>query len=530
MVEITLKLIRFIGQHFRWYPDNKKVAVIRKILLSTRRAPLNNGRPMVVAFQLVEDPVYLGVFGILIQELKALRPVRAELVVIRAINGAIGVDWIAKIFRSVLMCWIDSAPWIRVYKCIADVIGYRSQTYSHPIGDLTDALLSLVIWSRLRRQNREFELTIRGVQVDDLIIDSYLRFHPSPRFDRNDAFVWRLIWQAHRNVRRSQAYFVKNKPDLYITSYASYLEHGIPVRAALQAGVPVYSFGNFFKFGKELTLADWFHTHNCEDYLKIFDSLQGKEIRLNEAEYHLKTRLSGGIDPATNYMRVSAYAGGVEAVPTSVYESVVIFLHDFYDSPHVYPGMIFTDFWEWVCFTIEALQRTGVKFFVKPHPNQISLSCEALKDLKILYPTVEFIPQSITNVQLANAGIICGITVHGTVSHELAYLGIPSITCDRHPHIAFDFCRTAKNKAEYENFLRNPKLALISKAEMKQQALKFFYVHNLYGPYLNLRASVSAFWQTCLKEDVADQDLIRDFVDLREQADMKHLAKTIGEY
>ena len=35
-------------------------------------------------------------------------------------------------------------------------------------------------------------------------------------------------------------------------------------------------------------------------------------------------------------------------------------------------------FWEWVTFTIEKLNELGIEFFIKPHPNQISLSDSAI--------------------------------------------------------------------------------------------------------------------------------------------------------
>lgn len=533
MIALIQKLARFIKRLAERYPDNRRVAILRKALLPTKSTTLTVAKPMVVALQLVEDQFYFAVFGAVVQELRSHRLVRAELVVMRAISGAIGVDWRAWLMRSVPMTWILTTQWARAYQGVVDHAAYRSQSFSHPVGDLIDWFRSLAIWRQMKSQQIDFRLKIRGVPVDDLIIDSYLRFRPSPRFDVSDSFVLRLIWQAHRDVRRAQAYFGRRRPDLYLTSYSTYLEHGIPVRAALQAGVAVYSFGNFVRFGKRLSLSDWFHTHNCEKYREVFESLDKQQERLAQAEQQLQVRLSGGIDVATSYMRASAYAGGADQVPAGIRGAVVVFLHDFYDSPHIYPDLVFDDFWAWICFTIETLQKASIRFYLKPHPNQISISSEVVRELQALYPDVQFLPQSITNVQLADAGMLCGVTVYGTVSHELAYLGVPSITSARHPHHAFDFCRNAKSITEYAVYLQTCTSASppLNQAAMREQALMFFYMHNLYADSdgLKMRTSVNAFWQTCLQADEIDEDLIRDFSGLQAQPDLRRLARTMLE-
>jgi hypothetical protein len=158
---------------------------------------------------------------------------------------------------------------------------------------------------------------------------------------------------------------------------------------------------------------------------------------------------------------------------------VVIFLHDFYDSPHVYREMLFPDFWEWICFTIETLQNAHIPFFIKPHPNQINLSNDVLDKLQERYSGLAMIPSAVTNKQLADAGMACAVTVYGTVAHEMAYFGIPTIACAHHPHICFDFCRTAKSREEYAQFLKQPAQIDIDKPTMREQSLRFYYMHNL---------------------------------------------------
>jgi hypothetical protein len=283
---------------------------------------------------------------------------------------------------------------------------------------------------------------------------------------------------------------------MYLTSYASYIEHGIAVRVALQHDVAVISFGSLARFAKQLSRADWFHTPDARNYKARFAALDRQDERLAQAEQQLSTRLRGGIDAVTSYMRVSAYRVSSEAVP-AVAAATVVFLHDFYDSLHVYPDVVFDDFWSWACFTIDVLRASGQRFFVKPHPNQITRSGAALVDLHHKYPDLPLISSAITNVQLAQAGMICGVTMYGSVAHELAYFSVPSIACARHPHSSFDFCRTARSRAEYEHYLRTPTQLPVEPAELRRQALAFYYMHNLHGDRdeLELRRHYVEFWK-----------------------------------
>jgi hypothetical protein len=509
----------------RWltsrYPDNSRMTALRDEL-AMREVQSHPVAESVIAVQCLEDPFYFGLFAAICQQLREFSGVAGELVVIRSISGAVGNGWGQRLARSSPVGSIVAAQWIRAFRGIVDRVAYRSLSFTHLPGDFLDWFRSRALWRR-QCSNAEFQaLRIHGVPVGDLIIDSYLRFRPSPRFDVTDPFVRRLIWQAHRDVRRAQGYFRSRRPQAYLTAYATYIEHGIAVRVALQAQVRVHSFGSFSQFGKTLSLSDWFHTTDTSGYRSIFKSLDRQQERLAQAEQGLRDRLSGQIDIATSYMNRSAYARGSDPMP-DVAGATVVFLHDFYDSPHIFDNLVFHDFWAWTCFTIDVLKQGGRKFFLKPHPNQISLSAEVLDELLTRYPGLPLLSQHITNVQLADAAIVCGVTVYGTVSHELAYLGVPSIACARHPHHGYDFCRTATSAEEYRSYLSTPEQRPISLPEMRRQALEFYYMNNLYGDAdtLALRHSYAAFWKACHSADADVSAMVQRFRELRDSPAFK---------
>ncbi|OYT92562.1 MAG: hypothetical protein CFE43_07915 [Burkholderiales bacterium PBB3] len=468
---------------------------------------------VVVTIQSVPDKLYFLLFGAICAQTKRRAPSRVEAVIVRAVSGAVGMGWIAELKRSACAAWFWTSPWVRAYGVLVQGVAYRCATWMHPVQDLSDWFKSKHLWQQLQRQGGTLSLKIGNIEVADLLVDSYLRFKPSPEFDVDDIFVRRLVWQALRDVRQAHAYFAKAKPRWYLTSYTTYLEHGIPARVALAHGVTVWSFGNLSQFGKKLSVEDSFHTADFGGYRQVFEKLDCKSERLDAAREQLLIRLSGGIDAATSYMRQSAYGQSSVEMPRDLDGAVVIFLHDFYDSPHVYPALVFDDFWCWICFTIEVLQKVGVPFYLKPHPNQITLSDQVLERLRQKYFNLKWVPAGTSNTQLAAAGMACGVTVYGTVAHELAYLGVPSIGCARHPHHAFDFCRTAATREEYQEMLETYSERPISKEVMQRQALIFYYMHNLFGDgdSLALKQAFVELWMACNMRKSSEAEVMSSF-------------------
>jgi hypothetical protein len=446
------------------------------------------------------NKLYFLLFGLICQELKRHSNLNIQLISVGSVNLAIGSGWLASIKRSSVLVWWWSRQWQRCYGSVVDGIAFRCSALFQPIDNLMSWKESKTYWMKFKSTNEKLNLVINTIEYSDLIIDSYLRFRPSAFFDVNDPFVRLLIWQVLRDIRQAERYFSKAKPKLYLASSTVYIEHGVVIRVALRQGIPVLTFGDLVRFGKRLSLQDVNYTNNCRHYREEFETLDYQADRLTEAENMLNFRLKGGIDPATSYMRKSAYVNNDSLENLQDLNGVmVVFLHDFYDSPHIYSGLIFCDFWHWICFTIDTLLASNVKFYIKPHPNQIELSAGVLIKLNNKYPNLNWLPIDVNNVQLAKAGIIFGVTVYGTIAHELAFLGIPSIACSDNPHSSFDFCQTATSSEEYASLLKSAGQLTFDKSMLKQQALQFYYMHNLHGAYeeLELRQAFVDLWAAC---------------------------------
>ncbi len=471
-----------------------------------------------VAVEGVEDPLFVGLFAVIINSLREKRAIEVDVLQTRSINGAIGYGVKSTLARHWIVARLFNDQWARVYRSLIGKVVYRSQPLFWRFFRSKDRKDAVKLWAEMKISKTPENLRYRSIQIGDLVIDSYLRFRPSPIFKVHDPFVLMVIQQAVREVRLANQYFAEKKPKVYLSSYSTYIEHGIPVRAAVFNGVAVRVYGNIGGVGKKLSVNDTFHTPDTSKYRKYFDekAVAEKSKALCLAESHLLHRLSGGIDVATSYMRTSAYIPSGEEVP-NVAGAVVVFLHDFYDSPHVYHDLVFPDFWTWICFTIQTLCEAGIPFWLKPHPNQISLSAGALGELQKKFPKVRFISQKITNSELVSAGMICGVTVYGTIAHELAYLGVPSIACARHPHASFDFCRTAQNVDDYRRMLETPTVFPIDRDEMRRQALAFYYMHNLYGApdEIELRSTFVNYIKSCSADKQEPADVANYLIKLK---------------
>jgi hypothetical protein len=523
---LITRLKKLLAPYLSRYPRDERVAAVRA---AAGIAPPSTRSE--VAIECVEDLFYLVLFTAVCRGNAGSGTAGFDLVVPRsAISGLVDRGWGYRVAHAFTLGNILGRKWRRAYDVIGKRIAYRGFSLRDLLAGIPDWFRCRHLWRSLAGSTDISSLRVLGVHVGDLVIDSYLRFRPAPCFDVGDPFVLALLWQAHRDVRRARRYFRHAKPRLYLTSFSTYIEHGVPVRVALQEGVEVRSFGNFTQFGKRLTAADTFHTANTAEYRKGFAMLDRREERLAAAEQQLQGRLAGKIDDATNYMKVSAYQNVGTAIP-DVHGAVIVFLHDFYDSPHIYDDLVFPDFWTWVTCTIETLTGAGVPFFLKPHPNQVAASGEVIDVLCAKFPAVRLLPVSATNVQLATAGMICGVTVYGTVAHELAFLGIPSITCARHPHHVFDFCRTARSAPEYIEMLRTPAHRMLDAREMREQALTFYYMHNLHGSEddLAMRSNISRLWRASHGGDASPADLVRLYETLRDSPRLAAMIQAGGD-
>jgi hypothetical protein len=508
-----MRLIRLLANFLKYFPNNQSLIFlldrfprISSFASSTKPATL-------ILVECVEDIYFLGIFSSCISELSKRTPIHCEFFVHRSINAAWGVNFKSLVLRSYLFSGLIAQQWVRVYrKLMSGSVGYRSVSWVNPWMDFRAFANAWSIWRKPVELEQLRSLKAGGITVGDLIIDTYIRFRPAATVHFKDPFLLYIIWQSLRDVWRAEKYFSIKKPKVYLSSYSTYVQHGVAARMALKHGTSVMCFGNLQQLGKLLTLTDHFHTNNPNFYRADFMLIKEPRSLVEEARKQLEIRLTGGVDDATVYMATSAYSNQIFQDELSIKGSVIVFLHDFFDSLHVYSNPVFPDFWTWACFTIETLSDTGRPFAVKPHPNQRDLSAVIVEQLRKKYPLVKFISSSVSNASLVAGGICAGVSIHGTVIHELAYLGVPTIGCSQHPHVAFDFCKTARNRSEYLELLQRAHMMKFNNIEtIKHQVLMFYVMHNLSGDKIERLARIMLveYWKSSCDDifDYKDVDI-----------------------
>jgi len=101
---------------------------------------------------------------------------------------------------------------------------------------------------------------------------------------------------------------------------------------------------------------------------------------------------------------------------------------------------------------------------------------------------VRWLPQTLSNRTIFASGIRCGVSVYGTILHELAYHGIAALAAGDHPHTDFRIATTPVSVDEYTQLLLNYRDLQLD-PDVKNEVLAFYYMHNLYeneGLDLNL--------------------------------------------
>ncbi|QWD16528.1 hypothetical protein G6700_01760 [Polynucleobacter paneuropaeus] len=454
-----------------------------------KKKKFNNPSKRKILVECAEDPFYLIIFGLIINKNYNKKNIK----IYQSRNFNVGeADHLFSSTLKRLLRPLVTYKYRELYKIFChEEVGFNRGDLVNPKLLLASFKKALKIWKKLDTTQDLIDLKIDNILLGDLIYDTYLRFRPAPTIDLKSKYLLFLIFKAIIVYRESINCFEKNTFDVVMMSYSTYITNGILARVALEKNIEVFTFGNLQEVSKKLSKEDPYQTKYSSNYKQEFSQLSNG-VKLNElSKKIINEKFSGKIISSISYMKESSYHESlVETVDLSGF--IVIYLHDFYDSPHIYRWMIFPDFYIWLTYTIEYFLKNKIKFCIKPHPNALPDNKEIIERIKISYPTVHFLDPKISNLQLVKSGIIGGLTVYGTIGHELPYFGIPVVSCGDNPHVSFSFCKTAKNIDEYKNYLLDMSKTNLTKIN-KDEVLSFFYMHNLNytADELNFNKSVN---------------------------------------
>jgi hypothetical protein len=311
------------------------------------------------------------------------------------------------------------------------------------------------------------ELEFENVKVGDLIYDSYLRFFSKPTVEKIDEDILLTIEIGMNIFYNFKEYLNHNKVKALLTTYSSYIYHGIVVRICLEEDIAVYNLGYHNYVIQQL--------HKEFPYHGIDHSLFSPEApitdaQLEMAEERFTSRFKGTIDSATSYMRASAYTDRPvdEAVKKLFKEkkrNIILYAHDFYDSPHINRQIQFNDFYQYLKAALAALADVDdTSVFIKIHPNGMPGSKEKAIELVENFRREHFhiLDESVSNHQIIELkpDLVC--TARGTIGIEMGYFGIPTVALYDNIYVNFNFVHTCYNKESYYAILRGEQMPQIN--------------------------------------------------------------------
>ena len=342
---------------------------------------------------------------------------------------------------------------------------------------------------------------INGINIGDILYDTYLRFRAQPTLFINDYFLHKLIFNSNLLFLKLDKLYKKYKFKIFFTSYTSYLQHGLPVRYFLKKKVKVFSGKNTSQYNKEIKKNDPRHCENFFQYKNMKHIIKKNKKFLHFSQLDLNYRFSE-IEKESNllYMGTDTYNFKKNSnlnLNLKILDNIdgVMFLQDFYDSPHDWGKLTFNDFYIWAFFTLNIIDKYKLKIAVKPHPNSWYNSLDSIviyERLKKRFSNIIWLDKDFPN-KLIFKKIKFGISATGTVLFELAYHGIKALSCGEHPGIDFNFTIHADNKFQYKYNLLN-----VEKIKKPNYTKKDMIIYN----YLYYHYNMDAYENTARKIDL----------------------------
>jgi hypothetical protein len=338
-----------------------------------------------------------------------------------------------------------------------------------------------------KSRNDILNLKIKKIFVGDIIYDTYLRYRALPTLFLKDKFLNKLICKCELIINNLEKILGRYNLAYFFTSYASYIHHGLPVRFFLKKKIIVYSGKNNSQYNKKLSENDWSHCENYKKYKYLYNKIKKNKKFLNFSRNDLLSRFSKNINRSNlNYLSVNTYykkKNNYNEINKLKKIDGVLFLQDFYDSPHDWGNLVFKDFYIWTIFTLNIIRKFKLKIAIKPHPNSWYNSQDSViifKRLQNRYKDLIWLDKDLSN-KLIFKKIKFGISANGTVLFELAYHNIKAVSCGDHPGKNFNFTINAKNEKDYRNILLNIhkiKKPSYSKIDLLTYNYLYYYYYN----------------------------------------------------
>ena len=158
---------------------------------------------------------------------------------------------------------------------------------------------------------------------------------------------------------------------------------------------------------------------------------------------------------------------------------VMIAMHNFYDSPHVFGKMLFPDFVIWLENIVTLSLKTNYIWYFKLHPENTKRDFIYIKSILKKNKNIQIIQHKKNQNEIIEMNIKYVLTCFGSIGYEYAYRGVTVINaCARNPHSGYNFTHNPKTIVEFNKMVLN--LSKYKLKPKKEEILEFFFMRRIH--------------------------------------------------
>ncbi len=328
-----------------------------------------------------------------------------------------------------------------------------------------------------KMKNEVVNFKIKNVKIGDLIYDTFLKKKRLPTIDLSSSEFKSFFIDCVKVFYYWENFFKKNNVKAIIISHSVYL-YGMIMRIAIENKVKAFrpNFHTIYQIKeKNYSIGGEFFL-----FKKIFKKLELKEKKsaLNKVKHQMNLMLQGKKKYGLGY---NYKKNKIIKVNTTKKIKVLIALHNFYDSPHVFGNMLFPDFYEWLRRIVQISKITDYEWLLKLHPENTAKDIEFIKNVIKDNLNIKIISNKTNQNEIIKHGINFVLTCFGSIGYEYAYQNVTVINaCLRNPHAGYNFTLNPKSVKEFDKIILNLQKYKIK--PNKKEILEFLYIRRFYFP------------------------------------------------
>lgn len=370
------------------------------------------------------------------------------------------------------------------------------------------------------------DLQLLGVQIGDLIYDSFLRIGHIT-IDFRDPGLKTLLEKAYiltiwtkRNLSQGVS---------AVVSDSVYL-NGILSRVAIQQGIPVFCPGEQEIY--RLSAAEPRPENMAptpEHLLRLKGEARAQASRIGKK--FIEDRTQGRIDPLIGYMQSSPYSSvGEISEDKDLHDGILVACHDFFDSPHVFGNAFFPDFFEWLSAIDVVSQQSKRTWIIKPHPRSSEATICAIREMFDSNSRANIVDRNTSTRDLVNRGVRFVLTVYGTIASEVPVLGVTAILATRnHAYTGLGIVPELKNRDEWLQVVRD-----LDKMEFTPNMENLYLFHHFQASHVLGSRFLGSFWEDfdnfCRNENVHSYSSYGDPEILKFRSELAGIRPVISEF